>query len=186
MGPFRGARFALVLGLPATLGGCAPQPIDIAGPASAPVYRPAPQPVARAVAPINRDLGSGETLWHVRSALNVAALSCREGSHSQLASNYNRMLKQHHVALASAYAEEEAQYRAMYGKDWQRKQDRHLTQLYNFFASPIGARQFCAAAMTVSMRINDMDADQLRHYSRTALAQLEYPLIYGQQALVGR
>lgn len=142
--------------------------------------------MARAMAPINRDIGAGETLWHVRSALNVAALSCRERIHGQLTSNYNQMLKLHRVPLAAAYADEEAHYRTLYGKNWQSKQDSHLTQLYNFFASPVGARQFCATAMTVSMRINDMDAGQLRQYSGSALAALEYPLINGGRSLASR
>jgi hypothetical protein len=124
-------------------------------------------------APVNR--ASGETIWHMRSALNVAALSCRSGPYRQIASNYNQMLRRHRAVLAEAYAQEQAVFRARYGKDWQRRQDSHLTSLYNGFANLATQRPFCATAMTISARVNDMDAAQFRDYSRTALAQLERP-----------
>jgi hypothetical protein len=111
----------------------------------------------------------------MRSALNVAALSCRRGPYRQIASNYNQMLRRHRAVLAEAYAQEQAVFRARYGKDWQRRQDSHLTSLYNGFSNLATQRPFCATALTISARVNDMDAAQFRDYSRTALAQLEWP-----------
>jgi hypothetical protein len=168
-----GARLALVAGTLALLTGCTTEPsYRVARPSPAPAYRPAP-PQTAVAAPVSQ--ASGETIWHMRSALNVAALSCRSGPYRQLASNYNQMLRRHRTTLAEAYTQEQAVFRARYGKDWQRRQDSHLTSLYNGFANLATQGPFCATAMTISARVNDMDGAEFREYSRTALAQLERP-----------
>ena len=59
---------------------------------------------SRPSASINVNLSEQESLWHLRSALNVAALSCRTGKGSGVASSYNRMLSRHKAALAAANA----------------------------------------------------------------------------------
>lgn len=183
MGRLRSVRIALGIGLAATLVGCASEGSSHTArherlPTPQPLQRAAEPPEATiAVAAINRGIGPGETIWHMRSALNVAALSCRDKSQNQIATNYNQMLRRHRAILANAYTEEQAQFRTKYGSDWQRRQDRHATSVYNFFANPIAARQFCEAAMTISARVNDLDAAQFKEYSRTALAQLERPIV---------
>jgi len=183
MGRLRSVRIALGIGLAATLAGCASEGSSHTArherlPVPQPLQRAAEPPEATiAVAAINRGIGPGETIWHMRSALNVAALSCRDKSQNQIATNYNQMLQRHRAILANAYTEEQAQFRTKYGSDWQRRQDRHATSVYNFFANPIAARQFCEAAMVISARVNDLDATQFKEYSRTALAQLERPIV---------
>lgn len=169
------ARTALAVAILVALSACAAErPRRVARPAPAPAYRPvAPQALPSAA--INRAMHSGETVWHMRSALNVAALSCRDRSHRQIAANYNQMLRRHRATLAEAYADEETIFRARYGRDWQRRQDSHLTSLYNSFSLLATQRRFCATAMAISARVNDLDALQFKEYSRTALAQLEHP-----------
>lgn len=174
----------LLSGLTLSLAGCAaerangsaryePRPI-------APVAPSLPEREPEATAPIaaiNRDIGPGETVWHLRSALNVAALACRQKEHQPITSNYNQMLRQHRAVLADAYAAEQAKFRSVYGGDWQKRQDRHATSLYNFFANPIAQRQFCAAAVKVSERIVQLNGAQFMDYSKAALAQLEQPIV---------
>lgn len=183
----RGVRISLVFGIASALSGCASASSDTHARnhvrPEVPYASQMPQrPVERhedtvAVAAINRGIGTGETVWHVRSALNVAALSCRGSGYHQIAGNYNQMLRRHRAMLADAYTEEQAQFRSKYGNDWQRRQDRHITSVYNFFANPIAARQFCAEAMAVSDRVNALDSIQFREYSRIALARLERPIV---------
>lgn len=181
MGRWGWAGFVLGVGFAGILGGCAAdRTAQGPRPAALPPHRsPGPAEGGGAVAAINRGIGPREAIWHMRVALNVAALSCRDKSHRALASHYNQMLRTHRAVLADAYAGEEARFRDKYGGSWQQKQDSHLTSLYNFFANPAGARQFCATAMTVSTRVNGMDAAQLRDYSRDALAELEQPIMRG-------
>ena len=171
----RGARLALAVGGLVALAGCASdRSYRVARPAPAPAYRPI-APVAPPAVAVDRGMKPGEALWHMRSALNVAALSCRDRNHRQIAANYNAMLRRHRAALAEAYAEEQAIFRARYGKDWQQRQDRHLTSLYNGFALLATKGSFCATALAISARVNDLDATQFRAYSGAALSQLEHP-----------
>lgn len=168
------ARAALAVAILAALSACAAERPRRIAQSPIPTYRPVTPPAPPSMA-TDRGMKSGETLWHLRSALNVAALSCRDRNHRQIATNYNQMLRRHRATLAEAYADEQAIFRARYGKDWQRRQDSHLTALYNSYALLATNRPFCATAMAISARVNGLDAVQFKDYSRTALAQLEHP-----------
>jgi hypothetical protein len=163
-----------VAGLSTILASCGSHP---SSQQSRPVAEVPVAPPAPAIAQINRGIGPGETLWHVRSALNVAALSCRGKTYDAIATNYNRMLTLHRDALASAHADEEAAYRARYGANWARRQDTHLTQVYNFFANPTGAKPFCATALLVGAHVNQLDDAGLKAWSNGALVELERPFV---------
>jgi hypothetical protein len=113
----------------------------------------------------------------MRSALNVAALSCRTAKTSGVAPAYNRMLVRHKAVLATANAAEIAPYRARYGAKWSGAYDVHATRLYNFFAMPTAQLQFCAAAGQVLAKANAMTPDAVVGYAPVALAQLEAPFL---------
>ncbi|MET0364455.1 MAG: hypothetical protein ABW169_07355, partial [Sphingobium sp.] len=57
----------------------------------------------------NRGMTGQQALWHVRMALNVAALGCRDAG-DVMGVEYNRMLRLHARPLAQANAEADAQY----------------------------------------------------------------------------
>jgi len=141
---------------------------------------PSPPPIvaSRPSAAINVNLSANEALWHMRSALNVAALSCRTGKTSGVAPAYNRMLVRHKAVLAAANAAEIAPFRARYGAKWSNAYDVHATKLYNFFAMPTAQLQFCAAAGQVLAKANAMAPDAITGYAPLALAQLEAPFLH--------
>lgn len=163
----------------ALLSGCASTPIK-----SVAVRPPAPTPPAvsapRPVATINANLSGNEAIWHMRSALNVAALSCRTRKTAGVAPAYNRMLTRHKAVLATANAAEVAPFRARYGAKWAAPYDTHATKLYNFFAMPTAQAQFCAAATQVLVRINAITPEALVDYAPKALSQLEAPFLTRQ------
>ena len=132
---------------------------------------------SRPSASINVNLSEQESLWHLRSALNVAALSCRTGKGAGVASSYNRMLSRHKVALAAANAAEIAPFRARYGAKWSGAYDTHATRLYNFFAMPTAQNQFCLAALQVLGKANAMTPDAIASYAPAGLAQIEAPFL---------
>jgi len=132
---------------------------------------------SRPSASINVNLSEQESLWHLRSALNVAALSCRTGKGSGVASSYNRMLSRHKAALAAANAAEIAPFRARYGAKWSTAYDTHATRLYNFFAMPTAQGQFCIAAQQVLAKANAITPDAMTSYAPAALAQIEAPFL---------
>jgi hypothetical protein len=170
-------KHALTLITPALLlascGQSAHKPQSIARPAATPKVA-APSRVAdRPVASINRGLTPAETLWHLRAGLNVAAISCR-GSRT-VAPAYNRMLGQHRAALAIAASSEQARFGA--GAANVKQNDRHQTQLYNFFAGPRGQAGLCRSAASVLARINAMNGAQLNQAAPRALAEVEAPFV---------
>lgn len=154
-------------------------------PAAAPEPAP-PQAASRAVAPINRGLSDAESLWHVRSALNVAALSCRGPNRANVVPAYNRLLRHHKAPLASAYAATEAKFRARHGGAWAKHYDTHATRLYNFFAMPTAQASFCRTSTSVLASANGMTAGALVAYAPSALAQLEAPFMSRGPAVVAR
>lgn len=143
-----------------------------------PASPPPPIVASRPSAPINANLSANEALWHVRSALNVAALSCRTAKTSGVAPAYNRMLARHKGVLATANAAEVAPYKARYGAKWSGAYDVHATRLYNFFAMPTAQVQFCAAAGQVLAKANAMTPDAIIGYAPAALAHLEAPFLH--------
>jgi hypothetical protein len=74
-----------------------------------PIAQPAPPPPVVVISP-------QEALWNMRSALNVAALSCRGSRMPGVAPAYNRMLSRHKAPLAEAYAAVQAKYMALPGR----------------------------------------------------------------------
>ncbi len=143
----------------------APAPIPPLGPPPMPnlVYGDKP------VAPINAGLNSGETLWHLRAALNVAALSCRAPQYALMGPNYNKMLKLHKATLLRAVGSESTKY----GNG--AANDRHQTQLYNFYASPVAQAQMCWSASGLMEKMLALPSASLESAAPKFLAELEAP-----------
>lgn len=170
------STLAVILGT-AFLAGCASEvqrSVAVRPPSVAPLP---PVAVGRPSAPINANLSSNEALWHLRAALNVAALSCRTAKTAGVAPAYNRMLARHRAVLAAANAAEVAPFRARHGAKWTGAYDVHATKLYNFFAMPTAQVPFCVAAGQVLVKANAMTPDAILGYAPAALAQLEAPFL---------
>ncbi len=142
-------------------------------PAPEPSPTPAPPPPPPPPTTINSGLGDEEALWHLRAALNVAALGCGQGpAGAGIVTRYNALLIERKAVLATAYAAEKARYGTERGA-----LDRHMTQLYNFFADPAAQRGFCAAAADVAEKVATTPAAALPGFAATALEQLERPVV---------
>lgn len=142
-----------------------------------PVAVPQPVRAQPPMATINANLSPNEALWHMRSALNVAALSCQTKKTVDVAPAYNRMLARHKAALALANSAEEAPFHARYGAKWAAPYDTHATRLYNFFAMPTAQAQFCITAAQILGKTNAMAPALLINFAPAALAQLEAPFL---------
>lgn len=152
-------------------------------PAPVPAPQPEPQPPAGAAKglpipeagddgrfeTINSGVTAQEALWHVRGALNVAALGCR--ADAQLLANYNQFLTQRKSTLAAAYTNEASRLRSA-GRT---ALDQHMTRLYNFFAQPPAQVAFCRVASEEAARIVTVAPAQLPAHAVDALGRLEAP-----------
>lgn len=123
----------------------------------------------------NQKLSRDETSWHVRAALNVAALGCRDATELETVAAYNRLLRQQRATLAAADAGVKSLYRARLGTGWESAHDRQMTRVYNFFAQPTAHDGFCLAARAVLAEIDSVAPAQFADFAAGALPRLEAP-----------
>ena len=161
----------------AALTGCAkttesggPSPIAVRPPKppnGAPAGLSIPQPGADGrYATVNSGIGSTEALWHVRAALNVAALGCR--GDATLAKSYNQFLSQRKAQLSAAYSDESKRLGTA-------ALDTHSTRIYNFFAQPDVQPSFCKAAASEITQLATVTTANLNTQAVAAIARLEAP-----------
>lgn len=154
---------------PAPAPGPTPRPAaEPRPPAGAAPDLPVPKPIDGRFPTLNSGIAADEALWHVRAALNVAALACRD--QPAILPAYNALLKSRKAVLTRAYAAE----RKAHGAG---AMDQHMTRLYNFFAQPPALAGFCKAAAAEAPRIAAIDAADLTAQAPAALARLEAPII---------
>ena len=122
----------------------------------------------------NRGVTANTALWHVRMALNVAALSCH-GVNEPARLQYNQILHVHRDVLREANAAVDRNYTAAYGSGGLQSRELLNTVVYNFFALPPVTKSFCPVAIEVGAKILAMPSNQLLAYAPEALTMLEKP-----------
>lgn len=120
----------------------------------------------------NRNLSAAGSVWHLRAALNVAALGCRAGAEAALAGQYNAMLTARKPELAAAETSLSAEFRAG-GGQWQDRYDDAMTRLYNFFATAQAHDRFCAAAVQVMAAAQAVAPGELSAFAARELPVLD-------------
>jgi len=181
----RGMVFLLALGVAACAAPPAPPPPVKAPPPPQvsrpplpptgvdPAYElPPKDPEGRFLTP-NVGIGPLETLFNVRSALNVAALSCSTSANTAPRDGYNRFLKLHKTVLANANKAIDAKYRREHGSAGLRLRDSRMTKLYNHYAYPPVKGAFCAKTARYLTAANAMASKDLETWSLGALADIE-------------
>lgn len=118
--------------------------------------------------PVNSGLERLEAAWHLRSALNVAALSCGRQANSAVVVNYNQFLRVQKAGLAQAFAAEQARY----GPN-ARTVDTHMTRVYNYFAWPPAQAAFCTLSEEVALHMAAISPDLFLDAAPVALARLD-------------
>lgn len=140
--------------------------IFAAAPAAAQTFHPAV---------VSTNLPPMEALWHLRVALNVAALGCRDANEGTTVASYNALVRNQTESLAAANAAIDARYKAQFGADWLNARERDMTRLYNYFAQPSAQVEFCAVAKDVLMRIGAVEPSDLAGFALASLPALEEP-----------
>lgn len=135
-------------------------------PAAAQTFKPAV--VSTNISPL-------ESLWHLRAALNVAALGCRDADEAATVAAYNQLIRNQGAALVTASAAVTAHYKAQYGAAWQDVLDRDMTKLYNYFAQPTAQGAFCNTAKAVLAQVATVDPAKLADFAVEELPALEAP-----------
>jgi hypothetical protein len=159
------------------LAGCGSRPAKVP-PATATPVRQAPVPPGGALPNLTlpesdgsggfRTMNSGiapaEAVWHVRSALNVAAMACDDRT---IVANYNALLKRQKSVFAVAYQAETRRFGSVAAMDG------HMTKLYNFFAQPPVQRGFCASASRVAAEAQSVSGPQFEGFAAGAITRMD-------------
>lgn len=114
----------------------------------------------------NSGIAPDEAVWHVRSALNVAALACDDRA---IVANYNALLKRQKSAFAAAHKAESRRLGSAAAMD------THMTRLYNYFAQPPVQRDFCAAARSVATEAQSVTDAGFQSFATSAIERLDRP-----------
>lgn len=156
-----------------TLGACAHQRVAVVEtPPAPPVVVAVAPPVPVGPSPINANLSPAATVWHLRAALNVAALGCRAPQDAMLAAQYNALIDREKASFAIAQAALSAEFSAG-GGQWQDRYDHAMTRLYNFFSGVDAHDRFCAAAVRVMADTQSLAPGALPGYAAERLMLLD-------------
>lgn len=117
------------------------------------------------------DLSGDAAAWHLRAALNVAALACRDEA---LVTAYNSLLARRRTVLAAIETRYAAQWRAGAG-DWQGRYDGQMTRAYNFYGQAFARAPFCAAATRTLSDLAAVPDEALPAVAAQHLAGLDRP-----------
>lgn len=178
---------ALLGGLTLALAGCATSPAPIQPPPVVATLPPPPpqmpaggyvgmkSPTKRADGRYftpNLDNTDQAAVWHLRNALNVAALGCDlEGG--GVIEPYNAWLKTRAAAIDRYYQAYIREWQVTGWWDWQRVYDNNQTRIYNFYAQPAMRTAFCAAARREVAQVGQIEEDDLPTFARAALLRLD-------------
>lgn len=101
-------------------------------------------------ATLNSNLDENSTLWHFRSAWNVAALNCLDASQQPILEGYRKFLTTYSRTLAATNRALDQRFRTEQGSAGIRARENHMTQVYNYFALPPAQREFCNTALAIA------------------------------------
>ncbi|SEK49198.1 hypothetical protein SAMN05216382_0509 [Sphingomonas palmae] len=124
----------------------------------------------------NLDNTDQAAVWHLRNALNVAALGCDQAGGGVLAP-YNEWLQTHATVIDRYYQALLREWQAAGWWDWQRVYDDNQTRIYNFYAQPAIRTAFCAAARKEVVQVGQVADDDLPTFARAALLRLDRPFV---------
>lgn len=125
----------------------------------------------------NVDLSPEQALWHLRIALNVAALSCRGPNEQVLVNNYSTFLRNHQRAIAAAERWVIADQGRRNGTNGIAARDALSTRLYNYFAQPPVKTAFCTRAESIAALAALEPAANILPFSTVQIVQADQPFV---------
>ena len=123
---------------------------------------------------VNTNLSTEETVWNLRSGLNVAALNCIDPQYEPILTAYTKFLGDFGKDLSRVNRTLDANFKERFGgTDYKRERDTYLTGVYNYFALPPATRYFCDAALEVANNYLTAPPTELEPFALQALPVLE-------------
>lgn len=124
----------------------------------------------------NIEMTAAATVWHLRGALNVAALTCDVGAGPYVTA-YNSWIRNRKAVLDVQLRQYTREWENTGWSDWRAAYDNQQTRLYNFYTQPAMKTAFCAAALTEIRAVEAVPDAELPAFARAALARLDQPFV---------
>ncbi len=122
---------------------------------------------------VNYGLSTPQTVWNLRSGLNVAALNCLDPKYAPILPAYRIFLDSRKRELRKASDDVQAFYRKEHGAQWRPKFDGYMTQVYNYYALPPAKVAFCDAALDIANDFVMLPDSELEAFAMANLPRLE-------------
>ncbi len=124
---------------------------------------------------VNANLTSDETIWHVRSGWNVAALNCTAPQYQPILDGYGSYISGNKSALSAVNARLEQVYRDRAGarRAGIQLRETQFTSVYNYFALPPARSQFCRTMLQIAQETQLNPVTDIGMFSAGALPRME-------------
>ena len=122
---------------------------------------------------VNANLSTAQTVWNLRSAMNVAALNCLRPGDEPILDAYKDLLKSFAKPLSATNRALDAEFRKKYGAEAHSVRDQYMTQVYNYFALPPTLGDFCDEALQISKDYLAARPGNLDVYAANTLPKFE-------------
>lgn len=122
---------------------------------------------------VNANLSTAQTVWNLRSAMNVAALNCLRPGDEPILDAYKDLLKSFAKPLSATNRALDAEFRKRYGSKAHSVRDQYMTQVYNYFALPPTLGDFCDEALQISQDYLSAKPGNLDVYAANTLPKIE-------------
>jgi hypothetical protein len=101
---------------------------------------------------LNSNLDANSTLWHFRSAWNVAALNCIQADQTAILQGYSAFLRKYSRVLSAANTALDQRFGRERGSRVAgiKAREAYMTQVYNYFALPPAQADFCGTAQAIA------------------------------------
>ena len=124
----------------------------------------------------NFDMTDAAAVWHLRGALNVAALAC-DNAGGGIVDGYNAWIIAHRAALDGYVKQYMREWEAPGWWDWEQAYESNQTRIYNFYSQSTIRVAFCAAARAEIGNVAAVPDADLPKYARGALVHLDKPFV---------
>ena len=122
---------------------------------------------------VNYNLSTAQTVWNVRSALNVAALNCQEPEYANVLPAYSSFLTNNKRELNAINQQVRKEFKDRYGSEGLDAQDTYMTQVYNYFALPPTQDEFCRVSSQIAAEMLLMAPSDLESFATRSLQSIE-------------
>jgi hypothetical protein len=124
---------------------------------------------------VNTGLDENDTIWNLRSVWNVAALNCLDEVHKPILDGYTAFLKKNVKKLRAVNTAIDKKYRTSEGSvsAGRKAREAHMTQVYNYFATPAAIPGMCNVALAISNEYLAAPATDLPAFAAASLPRFE-------------